>query len=151
MSEMNHHARSARLLPASIIIAIVLAIGFGMSLIELPPTQPGWWQRGLLSAGVLVVALAITGLVCTCIGNQLRFSPRINGAIVMAIGFVLVRMPFYLAGLSNDESLRSLGSAALTGAIVGAAIGPRFQTMAGLRQNQTETHANPSDPKEEIP
>ena len=134
---MNESQRTT-LLPASIIIVIVLAIGFGMSLIELPPSRPGWWQRGLLSAGVLVVGLTIVGLACTWIGNLLRFSARINGAIVMAIGFVLLRLTFHVAGLSDEDFLRSLGSATILGAIVGAVVGPRFQRMPGITESKRQ-------------
>lgn len=134
---MNEPQRTT-LLPASIIIAIVLMIGFGLSLIELPPWQPGWWQRGLLSAGVFVVGLATVGLGCTWIGNRLRFSARVNGAIVMAIGFVLLRLTFHASGLSDEPILRSLGSATFLGAIVGAVVGPRFETMPGLKKRRQQ-------------
>lgn len=132
---MNEPQRT-RLLPASIALAIVLLIGFGLSLIDLPPSQDGWWQRGLLSAVALVVGLFVVGLACTWIGNRLHFSARINGAIVMAMGFVLLRLTFHVAGLAEEDILRSIGSGIFLGAIVGFGLGPRFQTITGIKKSE---------------
>ena len=102
-----------------VVISIFFAIGFGLSLIDRSPSQPGWLTRACLSGVVLVAALIPIGLFCSWLAAVLPFSPRIKGAIVMATGFALFRLAFHLAGLSEEPLLKSLGSGAMLGTLVG--------------------------------
>lgn len=117
-------------------IAVPFAIGFLISLADRSPSQSGWLARACLSGGVLVAALIPVGIFCAWLGNALPFSPRINGAIIMAIAFMSLRLAFHLAGLSEEPLLRSLGSGVLLGTIVGIAVGPRLDAASKQSLNK---------------